>query len=196
VRFDFFPTALKGLFVVHRKPLEDERGFLDRIFCSKEFSELTLGKSPVQINHTLTRLAGTVRGMHFQHPPHAEAKLVTCLRGVVFDVAVDLRAESPTFLHWHGEILSESNFRSFFVPEGFAHGFQTLDGDSELLYLHSAAYCAEAEGGIHPQDSRVGIRWPREITYLSPRDAAHQFTADDFRGISLADDPSAEIPSA
>jgi dTDP-4-dehydrorhamnose 3,5-epimerase len=194
VRFDFRSTELDGLFVVRRKPLQDERGFFERIFCRDEFS--ALGKVPVQINHTLTRMPGTVRGMHFQHPPHAEAKLVTCLRGMVFDVAVDLRAESPTFLGWHGEILSDSNFRSLFVPEGFAHGFQTLDHDCELLYLHSAAYFVAAEGGIHPKDPRVGVRWPREITNLSPRDASHQFIPEDFTGISLANDPSLEIRSS
>jgi dTDP-4-dehydrorhamnose 3,5-epimerase len=187
VRFDFRSTELDGVFVVHRKPLEDERGFFERIFCRDEFS--ALGKAPVQINHTLTRTPGTVRGMHFQLPPHSEAKLVTCLHGEVFDVAVDLRAESATFLHWYGEILSESNFKSLFVPEGFAHGFQALDRNCELLYLHSAAYCAAAERGIHPQDPRVRVRWPREITALSPRDASHPFLAQNFTGISFQSDP-------
>ena len=192
MRFDFVPTKLQGIFVVQRKPLEDERGFFERIFCRDDFSALASAKAPIQINHTLTRTAGTVRGMHFQHPPHAEAKLVTCLRGEVFDVAVDLREESATFLRWHGEILSESNFRSLFVPEGFAHGFQALDHNCELLYLHSAAYCAAAEGGIHPQDPRVGVQWPREITSMSSRDASHPFLASDFTGISLRNDPPAE----
>lgn len=184
-RFTFHPTALDGAVIAERHPRRDDRGYLERIFAPEEFTKITLGRTIQQINHTLTRQAGAARGLHFQHPPYAEAKLVSCLRGQVFDVAVDLRAGSPTFLQWHGEILSDSNFRSFLIPEGFAHGFQTLSDDCELLYLHSASYNKDAEGGLHPEEPRIGIRWPREITELSARDTFHPRLDADYPGVIL-----------
>ena len=108
----------------------------------------------MQINHTLTGRRGTVRGMHYQRPPHAETKFISCLRGEVFDVAVDLRHDSPTFLRWHAEVLSAENHRTLVVPEGFAHGFQTLAEDCELLYLHTAAFAADSEGALNANDPR------------------------------------------
>jgi dTDP-4-dehydrorhamnose 3,5-epimerase len=144
------------------------------------------GSRPVaQINRSFTRTRGVVRGMHFQHPPHAEIKLVTCLHGEVFDVAIDLRQNSPTFLKWHAEILNGENHRTLAIPAGFAHGFQTLAEDCEMLYLHSAAYAPDAEAGIHPLDPRVAVKWPLEITELSPRDSAHPYLTESFQGISL-----------
>ncbi len=139
-RFDILPTPLDGLKVIIRKPIEDPRGFFCRFFCAEEFLEAGFQKSISQINHTFTRGKGAVRGLHFQYPPHAEGKIVSCLRGEVYDVAVDIRKGSPTFLHWHGEILSAANQRSLLIPEGFAHGFQTLTENCELLYLHSERF--------------------------------------------------------
>jgi len=184
-RFTFHPTALEGAILVERHPHRDDRGYLERLFAPEEFAEISIGRTIQQINHTLTRQAGTVRGLHFQHPPYAEAKLVTCLRGRIFDVAVDLRAGSSTFLQWHGEILAEDNFRSFLIPEGFAHGFQTLTGDCELLYLHSASYNQGAEGGLHPEEARIGIRWPQKIAELSARDISHPRLDADYLGVTL-----------
>ena len=123
--------------------------------------------------------------MHFQLPPHAETKLVSCLRGEIFDVAVDLRKNSPTFLQCHGEVLSESNHRSLLIPEGFAHGFQALSDDCELIYLHTAAYEASAEGALNAIDQRLAIAWPMVITEISDRDRRHPMLAADFEGIEL-----------
>ncbi len=128
IRFDFVSTPIEGLKVIQRKPLEDERGLFERLFCGEDFRAVGLDKSIIQINRSLTLKQGTVRGMHFQHPPYAETKIVSCLKGKVFDVAVDIRSGSPTFRHWHGEVLSQENNKSLLIPEGFAHGFQTLTG--------------------------------------------------------------------
>jgi dTDP-4-dehydrorhamnose 3,5-epimerase len=139
----------------------------------------------VQINHTLTAKAGTVRGMHFQQPPHAEMKLGCCLRGEVYDVAVDLRKDSPTLLHWHAEVLTESNHKTFVIPEGVAHGFQTLTEDCELIYLHTAPYAPDAESALNALDPRLGISWPMPITERSARDQNHTMLTTDFSGLSV-----------
>lgn len=123
--------------------------------------------------------------MHFQYPPHAETKFVSCLRGEVFDVAVDLRQGSPTFLRWHAEILGAGDHKTLMIPEGFAHGFQTLTEDCEMLYSHTAAYQPGAECGLNAKDPRLNIRRPEAIAELSPRDAAHPLLAGDFFGIEI-----------
>lgn len=184
-RFRVDASPLAGLFVVKRLPLSDSRGFLERMFCAEVFRGIGMRKSIVQINHTLTRQRGAVRGMHFQHPPHAETKIVSCVRGEVFDVAVDIRRTSPTFLQWHGEVLSAENAASLLIPEGFAHGFQCLAEDSEMLYFHTAAYAAQAEGGISPTDPRLAIDWPLPVAELSERDAGHARINDEFAGVSV-----------
>lgn len=182
-RFDFLPTLLPGVTVVQRKPVEDTRGFFARFWCAEEFLAAGWRHPIAQINHTSTRKKGAVRGLHFQYPPHAEAKLVSCLKGEVFDVAVDLRRNSPTFLQWHAEVLSAENRRSLLIPEGFAHGFQTLAEDCELIYLHSAPYRPEAEGALNVADPELSIAWPLAIAELSDRDRAHPFVTSDFGGI-------------
>jgi len=184
-RFKFLPTPLEDLYVVERSPISDRRGVFCRLFCEEEFREAGFLKRIVQINHSYTVKKGAVRGLHFQYPPHAEVKIVSCIRGEVFDVAVDIRMGSSTFLKWHGEILSAWNNRSLLIPEGFAHGFQTLTEECELLYLHSSAYCAEAEGAIHVNDPRVGVSWPLPFTDISERDCGHAFLGPDFEGIAL-----------
>lgn len=184
-RFDFHPQPLKGLWVVHRKPVKDQRGFFCRFFCAEEFQTVGLKKPIAQINHTYTLGKGAIRGLHFQYPPYAEGKIVSCLRGEVYDVAVDIRKSSPTFLQWHGEILSAVNQRSLLIPEGFAHGFQTLADNCELLYLHSEAFYSQAESGLHIADPRIGIVWPIAMTELSERDRNHSFIDPDFKGLSL-----------
>lgn len=178
-------TPLAGLKIVQRRCIEDSRGYFSRFFCADELRDAGFRRSIAQINHTLTRHSGAVRGMHFQNPPHAETKMVSCLRGRVFDVAVDLRRGSPTFLSWHGEILSAENRKSLLIPEGFAHGFQTLSDDCELLYLHSAPYAPLAEGALNARDPRLSIDWPLPIGEMSERDRLHPNLASDFPGIEL-----------
>ena len=182
-RFDFVPTPIAGLMCVQRQRLEDNRGFLSRFYCAEEFKAAGVFQTVAQINHTLTRRKGAVRGMHFQRPPHAEIKLVSCLHGEIFDVAVDLRRHSPTFLQWHGVVLSAENQRSLLIPEGFAHGFQALTDDCELIYLHTAAYQPAAEGAVNANDPRLAIAWPLDIKEISDRDRAHLLLAADFEGI-------------
>lgn len=184
-RFDVVPTSLGGLLRVQRHKLGDARGFLSRLFCADELAAAGWHKPIAQINHTFTAQAGTVRGMHYQLPPHAEAKLVSCLRGEVWDVAVDLRAGSPTFLQWHAEVLSAENGCALLIPEGFAHGFQTLSGDVEMLYCHSNPYAPGSEAGLHPQDPRLALAWPLPMTQLSPRDNGHPMLNHTFEGVRL-----------
>ncbi len=183
-RFDILDTPLSGLRILQRKPIGDSRGYLERLFCAEELQTLAPGKLIAQINHTLTASRGTVRGMHFQRPPHAETKFVSCLRGEVFDVAVDLRYNSPTFLHWHAEVLSADNHKTLVIPEGFAHGFQTLTDDCEMLYFHTATYQPGAEGGLNAQDPQLAIAWPLPVAGLSPRDGTHPFLGNDFTGVA------------
>ena len=176
-------TPLAGLKRVRRTRLGDSRGFLSRLFCADELAEAGWAGPVAQVNHTRTGLRGSVRGLHFQRPPHAETKLVQCLRGEVWDVAVDLRRGSPTFLRWHAEALSDDNGVALLIPEGFAHGLQTLADDVDMLYCHSVAYAADAEGGLHPRDPALAIDWPLPIAALSPRDEAHAFVGADFPGL-------------
>jgi dTDP-4-dehydrorhamnose 3,5-epimerase len=184
-RLTFHPTPLPGLMVIQRKPIADERGYLERLFCAEEFAGEKIQMPVVQANRTMTARKGTVRGLHFQIPPHAEIKLVSCLAGKVFDVAVDLRRGSPTFLRWHAEELSAENRKSVLISAGFAHGLQTLEDGCELLYLHSTAYAPNAEGGVHPSDPRLGITWPLPISEMSTRDRGHSALAADFNGLAL-----------
>ena len=183
--FDFHPTTLEGLWVAQRRPIADERGFFCRFFCAEEFQAAGLKKPIAQINHTYTVKKGAVRGLHFQYPPHAECKIVSCLRGEVLDVAVDIRKGSPTFLHWHDEILSAANQKILLIPEGFAHGFQTLVDDCELIYLHSVPFYEHSEGAINIADPKVGIVCPIPITDISGRDLHHPFITDKFMGVEL-----------
>lgn len=184
-RFTIQETPLRGLKVISRKRIGDHRGYLERMFCLNDFNSMLDGRSVVQINRTVTGTKGTVRGMHFQYPPHAEMKFVSCLRGVVFDVAVDLRKDSTSFLHWHAQLLTGENGLTFAIPEGFAHGFQTLTEDCEMLYLHTAAYAPEAEAGLNPQDPSLGVKWPLAISEVSTRDTAHPLISTGFEGVNL-----------
>jgi dTDP-4-dehydrorhamnose 3,5-epimerase len=184
-RFLIENTPIEGLKVIERNRRSDSRGFLTRLFCAEELAPAGWTRPIIQINYTLTRRVGAVRGLHFQMPPHAEMKLVSCIKGEVWDVAVDLRRGSPTFLKWIGMHLSAENGRAFLIPEGFAHGFQVLADDSELVYLHTFAYEPGSEGGIYPGDPRVGIRWPLPVADLSKRDQDHPALPPSFQGIEL-----------
>lgn len=183
--FNITDLPLDGLKLINRKQLGDQRGFLTRLFCAEELAMVGWTKSIAQINHTYTAKKGTIRGMHFQTPPNSEMKLISCLRGEIFDVAVDVRSYSETFLHWHGEYLSADNRKALLIPEGFAHGFQTITDDVELVYCHSAAYCPESEAGLHPFDLRLGISWALPITELSERDKHHPLITTNFKGVIL-----------
>jgi dTDP-4-dehydrorhamnose 3,5-epimerase len=174
---------LAGLKYLERNPVGDARGSLQRLYCADFLRSIGVAKPLAQINLTQTQRRGTVRGMHFQHPPHMEIKIVSCLRGKVFDVALDLRQGSPTFLAWHGEVLTPELRNALLIPEGFAHGFQTLSDDCELLYFHTANYCPEAEGGVRADDPGAGIAWPLEVADISDRDAGFPLLTVDFRGI-------------
>ena len=182
-RFRLAPTPLNGLMLVERLRAQDARGFFSRFFCAEELAEAGFHLPIAQINHTYTAHKGAVRGLHFQHPPYSEDKLVSCLRGEVFDVAVDLRHGSATFLQWHAEILSAENARSLLIPQGFAPGVQTLTDDCELIYLHSRTYAAAAEGALNVRDAALAIRWPLAFTDLSERDAQHPPLTHDFTGL-------------
>jgi dTDP-4-dehydrorhamnose 3,5-epimerase len=184
-RFTVTETSLPGLKLIRRQRMGDSRGFLSRLFCADELRQAGWDKPVAQINHTFTARMGTIRGMHFQLPPHAEMKLVSCVRGEIWDVAVDLRRGSPTFLRWHAERLSAENNCALLVPEGFAHGFQSLVDDAEVLYCPSAAYAPDAERGLHPLDEKLAIRWPLPVTDMSARDAGHPSLNAEFEGVDL-----------
>ncbi|MBI1261172.1 MAG: dTDP-4-dehydrorhamnose 3,5-epimerase [Rhizobiales bacterium] len=176
-RFELKETPIAGLIEIVRKRVGDERGYLERLFCVEELAEAGWQAPVRQINRTFTSKAGTLRGMHFQHAPMAEMKLVSCLAGEVLDVAVDLRENSPTYLQWHGLRLSSDHRNSLLIPEGCAHGFQTLTDDVEMLYLHSQVYSPDHEGGLRPTDPRLGIAWPLPVTEISHRDQNHPLLA-------------------
>ncbi|MFB2856672.1 dTDP-4-dehydrorhamnose 3,5-epimerase family protein [Aeromonas allosaccharophila] len=184
-RFTLLSEPLPGSRLMQREVLGDSRGSLSRLFCVEDLSVLGWGPCVAQVNLTCTSRSGTIRGLHFQYPPHAEKKLVTCIRGRVWDLIVDIRAGSPTFLMWHAEVLSDENHRSLLIPEGFAHGFQTLSDEVEMLYCHSAAYVAAAEGGLYPLDPYLQISWPLPITEISARDRQHPALSDSFQGVII-----------
>ena len=184
-RFDISDTSLSGVKLITRKIMGDNRGFLTRLFCAEILKTAGWTKPIAQINQTMTKRKGTVRGMHFQHPPHAEMKLISCIFGEILDIAVDLRKDSPTFLQWHAEKLSAENANALLIPEGVAHGFQTLTDNVELLYCHSAAYSPTFEAGVNPNDPALAILWPLEIVDLSERDKKHPMINTSFEGIIL-----------
>jgi dTDP-4-dehydrorhamnose 3,5-epimerase len=178
-------TNISELCTADPQPVSDHRGAFARWFCQAELAEVIGSRSIVQINHSRTIKVGAVRGLHFQYPPHAEMKLIRCLRGRVFDVAVDLRQNSPTFLQWHAEELSNENQRMIVIPEGFAHGFQVLEANAELLYLHTAMYQKDSEGAVRYDDPVIGIDWPLPVTDVSERDRNYPLLSPSFFGVPL-----------
>ncbi len=181
----FQETGLKGAYLIDLKPFRDDRGLFARTFCKKEFEQINHQKEFVQFNHSHTIPKGTLRGLHFQYPPHAEIKLIRCIKGKVYDVIVDLRKESPTFLQYIGAELSEENMRMIYVPEGFAHGFQTLEDHTELIYHHTAFYAPQAEGGVRFDDPLLNIQWPMTPTVISEKDQRHEWLTPSYEGLSL-----------
>jgi dTDP-4-dehydrorhamnose 3,5-epimerase len=178
-------TQIDDLVMVETKPYADSRGAFSRMFCERELHDIIGSRQIVQVNLSRTDVVGAVRGMHFQFAPFSEMKLVRCLKGRVWDVAVDLRANSPTFLKWHSQELSPANARMMVIPEGFAHGFQVLEPSSEILYMHTEFYAPQSEGGLRYNDPKLSIEWPLPISDLSKKDAGHQLIDSSFQGFNL-----------
>ena len=179
----FTETSLKGSFLIDLVPFTDERGWFARTYCKNEFAAIGHDKEWLQLNHSFTSKQGTVRGMHYQLAPFTEIKLVRCIAGAVFDVIVDIRKESSTFLQWFGAELSAQNKKMIYIPEGFAHGFQCLTDNCELLYHHTEYYKPNVEAGIHYKDSKIKIEWPLPVTVISQRDKSHSYLDENFKGI-------------
>ncbi len=179
------PTTLAGVFVVQTQTFRDSRGEFTRFFCERELAEVLASRHIEQINYSSTTRIGTVRGLHFQRPPHAEMKIVRCLRGRVWDVVVDLRTGSSTYLKWYAQELSASNALMVLIPEGCAHGFQVLEADSQLLYLHTASYSPSAECGVRFDDPALNISWPLPVSDMSRRDQDHPLIDTNFVSIAL-----------
>ena len=177
------PTTIDGLFIIHFQAIGDSRGWFARTYCKKEFEKIGFKKEWVQFNHSFTSKKGTLRGMHYQLPPYSEAKLIRCISGAVYDVSLDLRKDSPTFLKWFGVELSAENKKMILIPEGFAHGFLTLAEDSELIYNHSEFYTPDSEGAVRYDDPLVNIHWPLEVLNISEKDSKHPYLTTDFKGI-------------
>ncbi len=174
----FIETELRGAYVLELEMRGDERGFFARTWCRQEFEDHGLVAEVVQQNTSVSRFRGTLRGMHFQAAPDQETKLVRCTKGALYDVIIDLRPESPTYKKWLGVELNEDNYRMFYVPRDFAHGFLTLSDNTEATYLVSAFYAPQSEGGIRYDDPAIGIQWPAAISTISDKDASWP----DFQG--------------
>jgi dTDP-4-dehydrorhamnose 3,5-epimerase len=182
---EIFKTPLAGLIVAKSGRKSDARGSFARLFCEESLKPHLQARHIVQINFSHTAQSGAIRGLHYQRPPYAEMKFVRCMQGKVWDVVVDLRQHSPTFLHWHAEELSPLNERMMVIPEGCAHGFQALEPASEMLYLHTAPYTPNAEGGLAYNDPMLAICWPLTATDMSLADQQRSHLTPDFPGLPI-----------
>jgi len=181
----FHSTPLNGAYIIEMEPRGDQRGLFARTFCKREFEAIGHHKEFVQFNHSETRHNGTLRGMHYQVSPSCEIKLLRCIRGRVFDIIIDLRANSSTYMKWYGRELSEENKLSMYVPEGFAHGFQTLEDDCQLIYHHTQYYNPTAERGLRYNDPALAIQWPQPPTIMTEKDNNYPLIDKNFKGIDL-----------
>lgn len=179
----FNSLSLSGLYTVELDLLKDDRGAFARTFCKREFEQIGHSKEFVQLNQSWNTRKGTIRGMHYQVPPFKEVKLIRCVKGAVADVVIDIRKDSPTFLEHVIVELSEDNKRMIYVPEGFAHGFQTLTDNAELIYHHTEFYVPNAEGGLRYNDPALKISWPLPVTAISERDKHHNLIDNNYKGI-------------
>jgi len=180
------PMSPSGPWLVIPSALKDDRGEFFRYYCERTFRDCIPGFTGfVQCNQSVNVRKATLRGMHYQMPPHAEDKLVRCIKGAAWDVCIDLRKDSPTFLKWFAAELTETNRYSIFIPKGFAHGFITLSNNTELIYHHSEYYVPGAEKGIHFADPAVGIVWPEVPQTVSEKDAGYAFLDKNFTGIEI-----------
>jgi dTDP-4-dehydrorhamnose 3,5-epimerase len=169
-RFEIYNTSINGVSIIDRKVFKDDRGKFSRLFCQSEMLELNLGVSIAQVNISKTDKKGTIRGMHYQDGNFAEDKYIMCLKGSVFDVAVDVRSDSETFLEWDSAILSSEEDKVMYIPKGVAHGFQALEDDCWLLYFHTEKYQPKSESGLNPLDPRLAIDWPLSVENISEKD--------------------------
>ncbi|MDN3657165.1 dTDP-4-dehydrorhamnose 3,5-epimerase [Ferruginibacter paludis] len=179
----FTETSLKGSYVIDLEPFTDERGWFARTYCKNEFNSIGHTKEWVQLNHSYTRQKGTIRGMHFQLAPFTEVKLVRCIAGAAYDVIIDIRKDSPTFLNYFGAEISAINRKMIYIPEGFAHGFQALTDECELIYHHSQFYAPGVEGGIRYNEPLINIDWPLSADRISERDSMHPLIDINFKGL-------------
>lgn len=186
----FTPLKLSGAHTIDLDPRGDARGRFTRFFCARELSALGHVKPIVNVNYSYSQNQGTIRGMHFQYPPDTEIKIVKCIRGAIWDCIVDIRKESPTFLQWTGVELTEKNDRLIYVPEGFAHGFQALTDDVEILYFVTNYYAPKNEAGLRFDDPAIKIDWPLEATVVSDKDRTHPLIDNHFSGITLSETAS------
>ena len=179
----FKETSLKGSYVLALEPIEDERGWFARTYCKNEFLAIGHTKEWVQMNHSFTKQKGTIRGMHYQRAPFSEIKLVRCIAGSVYDVIIDLRTDSDSYLQYFGIELSASNHKMIYIPEGFAHGFQALSNDVELIYHHSQFYLPGVEAAVKYNEPAIKINWPLELSSISERDNSYPFIDANFKGL-------------
>lgn len=178
-------TFISGLYVIEPSPFVDHRGLFARSYCKNEFSAIGFQKEFVQFNHSFNLLKGTVRGMHFQRPPHAETKYVRCVQGSIYDVAIDIRKDSPTYLKYFGIELTSSNLKGLLIPDGFAHGFQTLEDNTTVIYHSTEYYNPSREGGIRFNDPLTKITWPLPCMNLSNKDLNIPLIGKNFKPIIL-----------
>jgi dTDP-4-dehydrorhamnose 3,5-epimerase len=176
-------TQISDLKVIKSDFFQDSRGLFSRFFCTKELELILNDRKIVQINYSVTNNLGAIRGMHYQNKPHSEMKIIRCLKGRVYDVAVDLRKGSQSFLKWHSVELSPESNLAYVIPEGFAHGFQVLEEGSQLLYLHTAFYSPEFEDAVRFDDPKINISWPLNPTDLSEKDKSHAYINEEFEGV-------------
>jgi dTDP-4-dehydrorhamnose 3,5-epimerase len=181
----FTQTSIPGAYIIDVELYTDDRGWFARTYCKSEFEKIGHQDEWVQTNHSYTSEIGSIRGMHFQHPPYAEIKTVRCIAGKVYDVIVDLRANSPTFLKWFGVELSAENKRTIYIPKGVAHGFQVLIENSELIYCHTTAYNKQSEGAVLYNDEMIEIKWPLPVTNISSKDKGYNSLDVNFKGIKI-----------
>ena len=180
--FEFIKTNFNGVFLIKKKKRSDSRGFFQRIYCIKEYEQF-LKKKIVNVNNSLTLQKGTIRGMHYQLKPFSEVKIISCIKGSIYDVIIDIRKNSPTFLKYFSARLDPINNFSLIVPEGFAHGFQSLEKNSEIIYLTTAFYSSKKERGLYSLDRKIKIKWPIKKIYMSEKDQAQPLIDDCFEGI-------------
>jgi dTDP-4-dehydrorhamnose 3,5-epimerase len=181
----FIETKIKGVYEIECSAFSDERGGFYRIIDKEDFAQINFTKEFVQVNRSGNFKKGTLRGMHFQLPPFSETKVIQCIKGKVFDVAVDLRKNSPTFLHWISMELSEENRKIILIPEGCAHGFQTLEDNSEILYLHTQSYKPDFQSAIRFDEPLVNIQWKIPVSVISERDKNHPLLDKSFKGLEV-----------
>jgi dTDP-4-dehydrorhamnose 3,5-epimerase len=181
----YIETPLKGAYIIELEPFRDSRGLFARTFCKKEFQKIGHNKEFVQFNHSLTLQKGTIRGMHYQVPPNSEIKLIRCVRGNVYDVIIDIRSGSTTFLNYFAVELNEDNMKMIYVPEGFAHGFQTLENNTQLIYHHTQFYSPQHERGIRYNDPVIAVEWPLEPMNVTEKDKNYPLIDNHFKGIKI-----------